>query len=519
MKAKKIVSLACAFLLACSACPVSANAAVKDLWIADDEYTSLIVDGNVYVCAYEQSTDSKYYQLVGTDDNYTENDVITTCGHLYAPNIDDETKEIISFEVIGEDPNYTGERDLIFSRIGIYPTVWNGIAIKDIYHLEVDGLFGYLAFQDGVLGYLPYGVDMRDHEDVTSITVPTELNGLPVFWEGPSSIDNVTIDGLTFFPQVSKGKIIGYKLRSIELEDPTITCITVPKEVNGLPVVYDPDVQFFQLDDNPAMTVTIDGLIYRPILYYYRDESRIEVNGYELIGVEDTSITSVTIPAYTNGLEVTCSPCTIHHDYMHQNPFYNCDSLTEILSDNCDLKSIDGVLYASGTLVAYPSAKPDSEFVVPDFVTGVVSCAFSNCKNLESITFPHAVSMFPFRPFDDNASFTVYLYEDDEYLIKSYEDFYENNITFVRLDNESATLDIDNSTVSLASNSPIVKGDATGDGEVSISDVVLANRVVLGKEKVTDSQYTALDIDSDGNVSATDALSIMNCVVGLIDNL
>ena len=67
--------------------------------------------------------------------------------------------------------------------------------------------------------------------------------------------------------------------------------------------------------------------------------------------------------------------------------------------------------------------------------------------------------------------------------------------------------------------SSTVKGDATGDGKVDISDVVFANKATLGKTALSQEQAEALDIDGDGIVSTTDALSIMKYVVKLVDSL
>ena len=67
--------------------------------------------------------------------------------------------------------------------------------------------------------------------------------------------------------------------------------------------------------------------------------------------------------------------------------------------------------------------------------------------------------------------------------------------------------------------SPTVKGDATGDGEVDISDVVFANKATLGKTELSQAQAEALDINENGIVDATDSLAILKYVVGLLETL
>ncbi|MDE5737878.1 MAG: dockerin type I repeat-containing protein [Oscillospiraceae bacterium] len=66
---------------------------------------------------------------------------------------------------------------------------------------------------------------------------------------------------------------------------------------------------------------------------------------------------------------------------------------------------------------------------------------------------------------------------------------------------------------------PAVKGDATGDGEVDILDVIVANKAILGQKTLTSEQTQALDIDGNGIVDTTDSLAIMQYITGLTENL
>ncbi|MDE6005016.1 MAG: Ig-like domain-containing protein [Oscillospiraceae bacterium] len=60
-----------------------------------------------------------------------------------------------------------------------------------------------------------------------------------------------------------------------------------------------------------------------------------------------------------------------------------------------------------------------------------------------------------------------------------------------------------------------VKGDATGDGVVSIADVVMLTKIVLGKESVSDSIISVCDFNGNGIIDADDSLTVMQIVVGL----
>lgn len=105
---------------------------------------------------------------------------------------------------------------------------------------------------------------------------------------------------------------------------------------------------------------------------------------YSIIGVEDTTVTSVTIPTEYNGKII----------FADGKCFNDCPNLTEILveEDNELYSSVDGVLFSGGTfLVRYPAGK-SGEYVVPDGTKVIGNYAFSNCESLTSVTLPETVS-------------------------------------------------------------------------------------------------------------------------------
>ncbi len=59
-------------------------------------------------------------------------------------------------------------------------------------------------------------------------------------------------------------------------------------------------------------------------------------------------------------------------------------------------------------------------------------------------------------------------------------------------------------------------GDVDGDGDVTVTDALLAMRGALGLMELDDAQYSAADYDGDGEVTVTDALLIMRTALGLI---
>lgn len=74
--------------------------------------------------------------------------------------------------------------------------------------------------------------------------------------------------------------------------------------------------------------------------------------------------------------------------------FSTYDSLESIECDSDYFKSIDGVLFTADykTLVRYPPKKNGTDYVIPDSVVNIRSCAFRNCEFLENIILPNSLT-------------------------------------------------------------------------------------------------------------------------------
>lgn len=101
-----------------------------------------------------------------------------------------------------------------------------------------------------------------------------------------------------------------------------------------------------------------------------------------------TGLTEVTIPAGVTSVII---------------PFEGASSLTAIHvnEDSEALLSLDGVLYNKDktTLIAYPAAKADTVFRIPDSVTSIADHAFEFASRLTSVTIPNGVSSIGTRAF------------------------------------------------------------------------------------------------------------------------
>ncbi len=100
------------------------------------------------------------------------------------------------------------------------------------------------------------------------------------------------------------------------------------------------------------------------------------------------NLTSITIPA---------SVTSIVEPFVYSSAFQGCKKLSviEVAEGNSAYKSVDGVLFTldGKTLVAYPQAKTDEVYVIPEGVTRIGNYAFNReCNNLQDFVFPASLT-------------------------------------------------------------------------------------------------------------------------------
>lgn len=133
-----------------------------------------------------------------------------------------------------------------------------------------------------------------------------------------------------------------------------------------------------------------------------------------------------------------------------------------------------------------------------------------SCPALQSLTFYKKNTVYKMSPsigeaeikfsfnLSDCSVFTVYGYESNELLVRACE---EAQLPFVALDNSEE----------------ILSGDVNEDKKINILDVIVINKAILGKEKLTDTQNKIADVNKNNKVDASDSLMIMKYIVGLIN--
>ncbi len=64
---------------------------------------------------------------------------------------------------------------------------------------------------------------------------------------------------------------------------------------------------------------------------------------------------------------------------------------------------------------------------------------------------------------------------------------------------------------------PVLPGDVDGNGEVMVSDAIMALRAAMGILELSDEQFEAADMNANGSVEVADAVTILRVAMGLMD--
>ena len=165
-----------------------------------------------------------------------------------------------------------------------------------------------------------------------------------------------------------------------------------------------------------------------------------------------------------------------------------------------------------------------ADLVIPDGVTVIKDYAFYGCP-LKTITIPGSVksigrlSLNDFR-FDCTSSIT---------------DIYNHIMTPINIDDDcfnnenydNATLHVPFGTKNAYANAEVwmnfvhivddipsstLRGDANGDFEVNITDVIVIIDYILGRN-ITNFIYANSDLDKDGDVNITDAIKVVDIIL------
>lgn len=160
--------------------------------------------------------------------------------------------------------------------------------------------------------------------------------------------------------------------------------------------------------------------------------------------------------------------------------FYGCSSLNDVNLDNTSITSIPAYCFAECGF---------GEIALPDTCTSICDMAFYNCSDLSKITIPAGVTDISDTAFIECDNLSIYCYADSA----AHQYAVAKEIPFVLLDAEPPT-------EPPTEPQKYLLGDADTDGDITILDATVIQRVLVGyvvnsfDEKAADVSMDGLDI-------------------------
>ena len=202
-----------------------------------------------------------------------------------------------------------------------------------------------------------------------------------------------------------------------------------------------------------------------------------------------------------------------YEEYLENNRFVIWNGVV------LDGKPVNGVLEIPDTATGIAErafayyGEELTTVIIPEGITVIGEMAFGECRNLETATI-----------LDPECDIFMDQYTITANVIRGYkgstaEKYAETyGYKFEAIDEENAyTSPVENT--SKESFSDCMKGDATGDGIVDISDITMLSLYLLGDNSLDENQQKAADIDDNDKVDLADLARLMQYISKKIESL
>lgn len=385
-----------------------------------------------------------------------------------------------------------------------------------------------------------------------------------------SEIEVFVINGLKFSSEFEDY----YEFEGVA--DTSMTTITFPDTINGKKVDYSylssgNYFNYFSECKNLTEFIsesdelyTEDGVLFsaQNTVSYYSGSESVHAFGKSLISYPTAKEGIYQIPEDTKSItSYAFSKCTALNsvtipdsvEFVCSRAFYYCDNLEEIngcmsVNDsnafvtchNLHSISIKGTL-SSFEIGSFPNLTSihfeESTFF--GFESGFYpysNVMISGCDNLKELSLPgktnYNMMHITIKNCQELETVSVGVSSSIYAELKNLPSL--KNVYFENKESQNVHLDItdcENLTVynyesginqvlyeSMTSELSTFTGDVNSDGVVNILDVITINRAILGKEKLTDSQNKAADVNKNDKVDSLDSLLIMKYIVGIINS-
>lgn len=216
-----------------------------------------------------------------------------------------------------------------------------------------------------------------------------------------------------------------------------------------------------------------------------------------------TNLKKVNIPSRITTInQYTFAGCTLLEsvvlpDNLNEillRAFYFCESL-----HNVDLP--ESLTFIDRT--AFGFCESFTDIVIPENVTYILESTFYACENLKSITLPEGIIAVEEGAFSRCISLAKVYYKGTES---------QRNKIFIDYENQNLT----NAEWKYEYETPIVPGDATDDGRITISDVLKLRKYIAGMINEDSINTKTADINGDGRIALADVLCVRKYLAGLV---